>query len=135
LTIGRLAAAAGVHVETVRYYQQRGLLPVPQAQGSVRHYPPGLVARIRFVKQAQELGFSLDEIGDLLQLQDGTDRRSIRRIAAERLAQIEAKLADLGRMKATLGHLLTTCEQGEHAPRCPIIEAFSGPIHGHGSGG
>ena len=82
LTIGALAAAANVGVETVRYYQRRGLLAEPpRAYGSVRRYGAAEVARIGFIRRAQELGFTLEEIGTLLQLQDGTDRRSIRRIA------------------------------------------------------
>ena len=85
LTIGKLARAAGVGIETIRYYQQRDLLPVPPASGAFRHYPMTLVARIRFIKRAQELGFSLDEISELLRLEDGTDRSSIRRITSDRL--------------------------------------------------
>ncbi|MEO8203211.1 MAG: MerR family transcriptional regulator, partial [Betaproteobacteria bacterium] len=77
-TIGKLARAAGVGVETVRYYQQRGLLPVPPGNGGFRRYSPAAGERIRFVKRAQELGFSLDEVAELLRLEDGTDRASIR---------------------------------------------------------
>jgi MerR family mercuric resistance operon transcriptional regulator len=88
LTIGRLARAADVGVETIRYYQDRQLLPVPQADGAFRYYPMSLVERIRFIKRAQELGFSLEEVKELLQLEDGTDRRSIRRVASTRLSQI-----------------------------------------------
>ena len=97
LTIGRLARAADVGVETIRYYQDRELLPVPPSDGAFRYYPLSLVERIRFIKRAQELGFSLEEVRELLQLEDGADRVSIRRVAGERLSQIEAKLADLRR--------------------------------------
>ena len=121
LTIGRLARAADVGVETIRYYQDRKLLPVPTSTGAFRYYPVRLVERIRFIKQAQELGFSLDEIGELLQLEDGADRGSIRRIAAERLLQIEAKLGDLKRMQRVLKGLLTECEHTEANLPCPII--------------
>jgi MerR family mercuric resistance operon transcriptional regulator len=89
LTIGRLARAAGVGVETIRYYQHRGLLPVPPASGAYRRYPVTLVDRIRFIKRSQALGFTLDEVGGLLWLNDGADRRSIRAIARSRLTQIE----------------------------------------------
>ena len=106
LTIGRLARAAGVGVETIRYYQQRGLLPVPSTAGAFRHYPVALTARIGFIKRSQELGFSLDEITGLLRLEDGSDRRSIRRIASDRLGQIEQKLSDLKRMRKVLKHLV-----------------------------
>jgi MerR family mercuric resistance operon transcriptional regulator len=121
LTIGRLARAADVGVETIRYYQERQLLPVPQRSGAFRHYPVSLVERIRFIKHAQELGFSLGEVGELLQLEDGADRRSIRRIAADRLLQIEAKLGDLKRMQRVLKGLLAECEHTKASLPCPII--------------
>ncbi len=121
LTIGRLARAADVGVETIRYYQDRQLLPVPPAEGAFRYYPPGLVERIRFIKRAQELGFSLDEIRELLQLEDGADRVSIRRVAGERISQIEAKLSDLKRMQRVLRDLLTECEHTTAGLPCPII--------------
>lgn len=121
LTIGRLAKLAGVGVETIRYYQQRGLLPLPQAVGTYRHYPVTLADRIRFIKRAQELGFSLDEVAGLLRLEDGIDRRSIRQIASDRLAQIELKLADLRRMQRVLKHLVTKCAHTHTNLPCPII--------------
>jgi len=125
LTIGRLARAAGVGVETVRYYQQRKLLPVPAASGAFRQYPPELADRIRFVKRAQELGFSLDEIAGLLRLHDGSDRASIRKIANARLSQIEAKLTDLRRMKRAIKHLVVECEHTIAGLPCPIIETLA----------
>lgn len=124
-TIGRLARAAGVGVETIRYYQQRMLLPIPAASGGFRQYPAELVDRIRFVKRAQELGFSLDEIAGLLRLHDGSDRKSIRNIANARLAQIEAKLADLRRMQNVLRHLIAACEHTKAGLPCPIIETLA----------
>lgn len=125
LTIGRLARSAGVGVETIRYYQQRGLLPLPVTVGSYRHYPVATIERIRFIKRAQELGFSLDEIAGLLLLEDGTDRSSIRQIAADRLAQIEHKLADLQRMQRALRHLVSECEQTGSDRPCPIIATLA----------
>jgi MerR family mercuric resistance operon transcriptional regulator len=127
LTIGRLARAADVGVETIRYYQDRELLPVPASDGAFRYYPLSLVDRIRFIKRAQELGFSLEEVRELLQLEDGTDRRSIRRVAAQRLSQIEAKLADLKRMQGVLKHLLTECEHTDADLPCPIIGSIRQP--------
>ena len=126
LTIGRLARAAGVNLETVRYYQRLQLLPVPPAQGAFRTYPADTVGRIRFIKRAQELGFSLREIDGLLALQDGADRAAIRAIAGERLAQIRSKLADLKRMERSLDHLIEHCAavRGKHS--CPIIDALMG---------
>lgn len=125
LTIGRLAKAANVGIETVRYYQQRKLLPVPPPRGAFRHYAPELAGRIRFIKRAQELGFSLEEINELLRLQDGADRRAIRRISSERLDQIESKLADLKRMQRALKHLIAECEHTAASKPCPIIETLS----------
>lgn len=125
LTIGRLARSAGVGVETIRYYQQRGLLPLPVTVGSYRHYPVATIERIRFIKRAQELGFSLDEIAGLLLLEDGTDRSSIRQIAADRLAQIEHKLADLQRMQRALRHLVSECEHTGSDRPCPIIATLA----------
>lgn len=125
LTIGRLARAAGVGVETIRYYQQRALLPVPASAGAIRHYPVGLAERIRFIKRAQELGFSLDEIAELLRLEDGSNRGSIRRIASDRLNQIERKLADLKRMQRVLKHLVAECEHTHGDLPCPIIATLS----------
>lgn len=129
LTIGKLAKFAGVGVETIRYYQQRGLLPVPESSGSYRHYPVSLGNRIRFIKRAQELGFSLEEVSELLSLEDGIDRASIRHIANERLEEIQTKLDDLNRMKNALSHLVHECEHtGEEQP-CPIIATLTANSH------
>ena len=125
LTIGRLARAAGVGVETVRYYQQRELLAIPEASGAFRYYPAEFVERIRFIKRAQELGFSLDEIAGLLRLQDGANRASIRDIATARLQQINAKLQDLRRMQRALKKLVIECEHTKANLPCPIIETLS----------
>ena len=127
LTVGRLARAADGGVETIRYYQDRKLLPVPESEGAFRYYPLSLVERIRFIKRAQELGFSLEEVRELLQLEDGTDRRSIRRVAADRLSQIEAKLADLKRMQRVLEDLMTECEHTKADLPCPIIGTLRKP--------
>lgn len=125
LTIGRLAQAAGVGVETIRYYQQRALLPIPAPSSGYRQYSPDLVDRIRFVKRGQELGFSLVEIAGLLRLHDGSDRKSIRNIANARLAQIETKLKDLHRMEKVLKHLIIACEHTKAGLPCPIIETLA----------
>ena len=127
MTIGRLARAAGVGVETIRYYQQRGLLPVPASMGAFRQYPVALAARIHFIKRAQELGFSLIEITELLRLEDGAHRSSIRRIASDRLAQIGEKVADLKRMQKTLKHLVAECEHTGGDLPCPIIASLVQP--------
>ena len=127
LTIGRLAKAANVGIETIRYYQNIELLPVPPPKkGAFRYYPASLIERIRFIKLAQELGFTLAEVGTLLKLADGTDRRSIRKLAADRLTQIRHKLADLQRMERALEHALHDCETTGSAKPCPIIAACTG---------
>jgi MerR family mercuric resistance operon transcriptional regulator len=123
-TIAGAAKAAGVGVETVRYYQRRGLLREPIRAGTgYRRYEAEHIDRIRFIKRAQALGFTLDEIESLLALEDGTNRRSVQRIAHARLAEIRARLADLRKLERTLTHLLHECEE-ERTPRCPIIAAI-----------
>lgn len=126
LTIGKLASAAGVGIETVRYYQRRKLLPVPGAPDrAFRTYGPELADRIRFIKRAQELGFSLEQIATLLQLEDGSDRQAIREMAADKLAHIRAKIADLAKMEAVLSHLIQECEASGQSTPCPIIAALA----------
>lgn len=101
------------------------MLPVPPNTGSFRQYPISLVDRIQFIKRAQGLGFLLDEIADLLALHDGANREKIRAITAERLAQIETKIAGLDRMRHALCDLLTICEQTGYEHPCPIIETLA----------
>ena len=126
-TIAGVADAARVGVETVRFYERRGLIAQPTKKvGAYRRYGSGHVARIRFIKRAQELGFSLDEVHDLLKLQDGTDRRTIQKIAGRRLQEIRHRIADLKRMEKTLAHVLHACETEAGKPHCPIIEAMTG---------
>jgi Hg(II)-responsive transcriptional regulator len=125
LTIGDVADAAGVGVETIRYYERRKLVSQPgRGTGAYRRYTDGHVNRVRFIKRAQALGFSLEEIGTLLMLEDGADRRSIRRVAAARLEETRHRIADLQRIEGALAHLLHDCESHSKAPRCPIIAAI-----------
>lgn len=125
-TIGRLARAAGVNIETIRHYQRLRLLPrPPSVRGTFRVYPRELAERVRFIKRAQELGFSLREIAGLLELQDGANRSSVRRIAGDRLTQIRTKLKDLKRMERALAHLIEQCARSRGTHRCPIIEAIA----------
>jgi MerR family mercuric resistance operon transcriptional regulator len=127
ITIGDVAEAAGVGVETIRYYERRGLVTQPgKSTGAYRRYGAGHVDRIRFIKRAQALGFSLEEVATLLELEDGTDRRSIRRIASARLEETRRRIADLQRIERVLGHLLHDCEKHAKAPHCPIISAIAG---------
>ena len=130
LTIAGVAREAGIGVETVRYYERRGLIRQPEKRnGAYRRYGPEHVRRIRFVKRAQELGFTLEEIETLLGLQDGANRAQVRRVASARREQIRAKMADLRRIDRVLTHLLAECEAGQ-TPHCPIIESLSGTQSG-----
>ena len=125
MTIAGVADAADVSVETVRYYERRGLIARPTRKiGAYRRYDRKHVARIRFIRRAQGLGFTLEEIESLLRLEDGTDRRGIQQIAEQRLEQVRARLTDLRRIERTLRHLLDDCKKGA-TPHCPIIEAIA----------
>jgi len=132
LTIGLLARAAQVNIETVRYYQTRKLLPIPRPAGAFRYYPVELVQRIQFIKRAQELGFSLEEIRELLRLNDGVDRASIRKIARARLEQIETKLHELSRMRCALNGLIEDCQHSAESAPCPIIQTLTHPRRAQG---
>jgi MerR family mercuric resistance operon transcriptional regulator len=123
MTIARLGAAAGVGVETVRYYQRRGLLAVPPSAGGVRRYDAEDLRRLRFVRRAQAAGFTLEEIGELLALDRTEDRARVRDLAATRLAALDAKIAELESSRAALERLRSTCASGRKGP-CPILEAF-----------
>jgi MerR family mercuric resistance operon transcriptional regulator len=123
MTIARLAAAAGVGVETVRYYQRRGLLSVPPSAGSVRRYGPEDLRRLRFIRRAQAAGFTLDEIGELLALDRTDDRARVRALATERLAALDSRIAELEQSRAALERLRSSCASARAGP-CPIIEAF-----------
>jgi MerR family mercuric resistance operon transcriptional regulator len=138
LTIGALAQASGVHLETIRYYQRLGLVPQPaRPAGSVRRYDARAVARLRFIRRAQQLGFSLDEVGQLLALDDGGRQcGASRRLAEARLAEVEAKLAALARMRRELKRLIAECSGAARAPACPIIETLNdAPAVGGDRGG
>jgi MerR family mercuric resistance operon transcriptional regulator len=125
-TIGGLARAAGVGVETVRYYQRRGLLPEPaRPPGEVRRYGDQELKRLRFIRRAQAAGFTLEEIGELLALDRTDDRARVRELAADRLTALDARIAELERSRAALERLRSTCASGKKGP-CPIIGAFDG---------
>lgn len=125
LTIGALAKANGVGVETIRFYQREGLLPTPPRPfGGIRRYGHAEAERLRFVKRAQRVGFSLDEIRGLLQLEDGTHCSAAAVIAATRLADVRAKLADLRRMEAVLSELVNQCRTHRGNVSCPLITAL-----------
>lgn len=123
-TIGRLAAAADVNIETVRYYQRIGLIdePAKPAQG-FRKYPYETLEQIRFVKRAQQLGFSLQEIADLLELGDG-HCRDVRIRAEEKCDKIEKQIRDLQALQDTLTQLISACRSGKGKQKCPIVETL-----------
>lgn len=125
LTIGAFAKAAGVNVETIRFYQRKGLLLEPEKPyGRIRRYGVADVARVKFVKSAQRLGFSLDEVAQLLKLEDGTHCSEAAEFAALRLADVRARLADLKRMESALSKLVTACHTQHGQVSCPLIAAL-----------
>src|SRR5438093_10053478 len=125
MTIGQLAAAAGVNVETVRYYQRRGLLASPQRPaGSIGRYPPGALTRLRFIKRAQALGFSLDDIQALLSLDDGQACSAARAIGEHKLADVRQRLHDLRSLEQALDELVQRCSTSRGKLSCPLIEAL-----------
>lgn len=125
LTISRLAKAAAVNVETIRYYQRRGLLrKPPRPLRGYRTYPPEAVDRLRFIKRAQELGFTLAEVKNLLSLGDGHCRQT-QALAARKLRSIQERIRDLQAMEQVLGALVRACDRHGDAPGCPLVEALS----------
>lgn len=124
-TIGAFAQTAGVNVETIRFYQRKGLLAQPaRPLGSIRRYGDVDVARVRFVKSAQQLGFSLDKVAELLQLHDGTRCSEARTLAEHKLIDIRQKLADLTRMESALTGLVAQCCVTTGNVTCPLISAL-----------
>jgi MerR family mercuric resistance operon transcriptional regulator len=133
LTIGRLAEAAGVNIETIRYYQRRGLVEEPaKPLGGHRRYLPAAAARVRFIKRAQQLGFTLDEVAALLLLQDGQNCRETRTLAERKLGMIEERIDDLTRMRRLLKGLIAECAAGRRPRSCPIIATLSSSIREDG---
>lgn len=125
LSIGAFAEAAGVNVETIRFYQRKGLLPEPRRPyGSIRRYRQTDVDRLRFVKTAQKLGFTLDEIGQLLRLEDGAHCHEAAELAGLRLADVRARLADLQRIESALSRLVQQCHSSGDNVCCPLIAAL-----------
>jgi MerR family transcriptional regulator, mercuric resistance operon regulatory protein len=125
LTIGAFAKAAGVNVETIRFYQRKGLLFEPERPyGSIRRYGAADVTRVRFVKSAQRLGFSLDEIADLLKLEDGTHCDEASRLAEHKLCDVQKKLADLRHKEAVLTELVCACHSRKGDVSCPLIDSL-----------
>ena len=124
-TIGTLADAAAVNVETIRFYQRKGLMPAPvRPSGSIRRYAAIDLARVQFIKSAQRLGFSLDEVSDLLMLEDGTHCDEARALAERKLQDVRDKLALLRCIESTLGKLVVQCGSARGAVTCPLIASL-----------
>ena len=129
MQIGRLARHAGVAIDTVRYYERQGLLPAPKRRASgYRVYGAGDIARLRFIRRAKDMGFSLQEIADLLRLSEDrhADRAHVRALAEQRLDDIDRRLLDLQAMRNSLKQLVGACSGHGTLDGCPIIESLSG---------
>lgn len=125
LTIGAFAKAAGVTVETIRFYQRENLLTEPvKPYGGIRRYGASDIARVRFIKSAQRLGFNLSEVGELLRLDDGTHCTDASRLAEHKLKDVRAKLADLTRLETALSALICACHSQNCQVACPLIAAL-----------
>ncbi|MFZ1756245.1 MAG: MerR family DNA-binding protein [Caldilineaceae bacterium] len=127
LTIGRIARQADVHIETIRYYERRGLLPEPpRTQAGYRQYDAESVTRLRFIKEAQALGFTLEEIQGLLALRvdKETSCEDVRRRAEHKVADIEAKISALQEMRNALQEMIAACAQGGPSGECPLLETL-----------
>lgn len=126
MTIAKLARAANVGAETVRYYQRRGLMPVPRASGKTayRHYDESHLKTLQFVRRAQAAGFTLEEIKELLSLDRTRDRARVRALAGQRLEALARQAEELEASRQALQRLLGACQGSKRGP-CPIIEAFS----------
>lgn len=132
MTIGQVAREAGIGVETVRFYEREGLLERPARRLSgYRQFEPNAVARLRFIKQAQRLGFTLREIKELLalKLDPGATRAQVRERAVDKIADIDRRIADLRRMKKAIAPLIEACNGKGKLEGCPILAAIEKPCH------
>jgi MerR family mercuric resistance operon transcriptional regulator len=123
LTIATLAASGGVGVETIRFYQRKGLLETPTRDGGIRRYGADDVRRLRFIRQAQAAGFTLEEIKELLDLDATDDRARARELANARVKALDRKIEELERARDSLRRLARECGSGSAGP-CPILSAF-----------
>ena len=129
MTIGKLAAAGEVGVETVRYYQRRGLMGTPARSGGdgwgggIRRYDEDDLRRLKFIRAAQGAGFTLDEIGELLALEASDDRVRVRTLARQRIDVLDEKIAQMTATRAALARLADQCAASDKGP-CPILAAF-----------
>ena len=125
LTIGRVAKLAGVNVETIRYYQRRRLIAEPdKPHMGYRRYPSDIVKHIRFIKRAQALGFTLEEISELLRLEEARACAETRALASHKIRLIDQKLTGLAAMRKALAGLVQQCDRKQPAKGCPIIQVL-----------
>ena len=125
LTIGRVAKLAGVNVETIRYYQRRRLIAEPdKPHMGYRRYPADMVKHIRFIKRAQALGFTLEEISELLRLEEARACAETRALASHKIRLIDQKLTGLAAMRKALASLVQQCDRKQPAKGCPIIQVL-----------
>ena len=132
LTIGKLASAAGVGVETIRFYERQGLLPEPRRRRSgYRQYPPEAVARVLFIRRAKRLGFTLKQITDLLELRVDPDKScaDVRALAEAKIVDVDQKMRELQRIKSALKKLASTCRGEGPTRECPILDAIETDDH------
>jgi MerR family mercuric resistance operon transcriptional regulator len=138
LTIGQLARQAGVGVETIRFYEREGLIVEPERRPSSRYrqYPPQAVRRVRFIRHAKELGFTLREIQELLELRvdPNSTCADVRARARDKIADIEGRIESLVRMKAALERLARKCRGKGPSTECPILEELDREDSGHDKG-
>ncbi|WP_306751758.1 MerR family transcriptional regulator [Paracoccus actinidiae] len=123
LSIGKLAEAGGVGVETIRFYQRKDLLPTPVRDGGIRRYDEEDVRRLRFIRKAQQAGFTLEEIKELIALDSGQDHHRAQEMARKRLDKLDEQIAELQRARQHLERLAEDCSKGG-SRTCPILAAF-----------
>jgi MerR family transcriptional regulator, mercuric resistance operon regulatory protein len=125
-TIGALAAAAGVHVETVRYYQRRGLMAEPpRPPGGVRRYGEQHAQRVCFIKRAQAMGFTLAEVDQLVRLRARRSCRATRELAAAKMRMVEVRIRELRRLRQELARLVADCDANTEETRCPMFDVLT----------
>ena len=129
LTISRLAASAQVNVETVRYYQRRGLMPEPKRPlGGIRHYGSAEVSRLQFIRRAQAMGFSLDEIAGLIEVKGQRACESTRRLTELKLVEVRRRLVELHQLERDLEQLVADCSQATSGSCCPTLDRLERPV-------
>lgn len=127
LKVGKVAQLAHVNIETIRYYERQGLIPPPpRRESGYRNYPKETVDIVNFIKRAQEVGFSLKEIANLISLRTGSDTTcgDIKRLSESKILEIEGKIQSLNRMKDELVKLVSECQENRQVHECPVLLAF-----------